>query len=397
MLKEEALCAALLGLALCASLIAAGCGGGGSTPATSSSAGSANSSTGSGAGSASETAIATTNAVGTPLTSLSNYNSATSGLQSSARTTQSVQLGTCQTSAGGGSYEFFSPDKNGDANSTEQQYFYDGACTQVARDIVRLFTSTGAASETVNRTAKIFTAGNGTAIATRTDSVAFTNATFDQYGFPNAAAGFDRAATGSLQYAGANTTNSDDELVLGAASGATQSFCGDAAGYSASGIPALGETFGWQGAVAAGGTRTVNGDGSVTWNATHAGSAVKGSIGSLAIAVGAQNTACPIAQPMFTISGGTSFGAYSIPTIATYKSGLLIGLTISNATLAGGATLNVTTNTSVSPMNSMFITGTVAGGGSQTASFNVNAFGDGTLTMTSGGAQYVIADWHVVK
>jgi hypothetical protein len=100
---------------------------------------------------------------------------------------------------------------------------------------------------------------------------------------------------------------------------------------------------------------------------------------------------------MFTLAGGTSLGAYSIPTIATYKSGLLIGLTISNATLAGGLALNVTTNTSVSPTSPQFISGTVASGSTPLATFNVDAFGDGTLTMSAGGTQYVITDWHVVK
>ena len=382
-----------LGLALTAGLIVAGCGGGGSgsTPSMGSA-----TSTGTGS-SASENAIATTNAVGTPMTSLSNYNSATSSLLSVARTTQSVQLGVCATSAGGGSYEFFSPDKSGDANSTEQQYFYDNACTQLAHDIVRVFTSTGSSSEIVNRTSKIYALGSQTASATRTDADTFTNATFDQYGFPNPANGFDRADTGSLQYAGANAIDSDDELVLSAVSGGMQSFCGDAAGYSATGIAALGETFGWQGAVLSGGTRTVNADGSVTWNATHAGSSVKGAIGSLSIAVGTQNTACPFAHPMFSLTGGTSLGTYSIPTIATYKSGLLIGLTIANATLANGNTLNVTTNTSVSPTSDLFISGIIANGSTQVASFNVDAFGDGALTMASGGSQYVITDWHVVK
>ena len=44
-----------------------------------------------------------------------------------------------------------------------------------------------------------------------------------------------------------------------------------------------------------------------------------------------------------------------------------------------------------------FITGIVSNGGSQFATFNVNAFGDGTLTLTSSGAQYVMTDWHVIK
>ena len=384
-----------LGLALTAALLVAGCGGGGSgtTPATGSGTATGSSST----QSASETAVTAANAVGAPMSSLSDYNNATSSLQSIARSAESVTLGTCQVTASGGSYEFFSPDQNGDANSTEQQYFYDTACAQLARDAVRVWTSTGASSEAVNRTVKMYASGNATPIATRTEAVTERNAVFDQYGFAIPADGFARAVAGTLQFSGVNAIAFDNELVVSAAAGNSETFCGEGAGYNVSGVAALNETFGWQGGVLAGGTRTVNGDGSVTWTATHAGSTAKAAIGTLAIGAGTQNTACPITTPMFALTGGTSMGTYSIPAVATYKSGLLIGLTIANATLANGTTLNVTTNAGVSPTSSTFISGVIADSGTQVATFNVDAFGDGTLTMSSGGSQYVITDWHVVK
>ena len=380
-----------LGFALTAALIVAGCGGGGSTPAAPSSG------TGSGSTTMSETAVSTTNAIGAPMNSLSDYNNATSSLQSVARSAKSITLNACETTSSGGSYEFFVPDKNGDPNSTEQQYFYDSACSSLGRDIVRIWTSTGTSSETVNRTAKIYAAGNGTPIATRTDAEILVNAIFDQYGFAIPSDGFARSNAGTLQYSGTNAVASDDELVMSALSGAGESFCGDSAGYNVNGIASLGETFGWQGGVLSGGARVVNGDGSVTWTATHAGSTAKGAIGSLSIGVGTQNTACPITTPMLTLAGGTSLGTYNIPTTATYKSGLLVGLTIANATLANGTTLNVTTNTGVSPMSNLFITGVISSAGASIATFTVDAFGDGTLTMRAGGTQYVITDWHVVK
>jgi hypothetical protein len=382
---------ATLGLALAATLIFAGCSGGGGSSSTPSS----NSGTSSTSQTQSENAISSTNAVGAPAKSLSDYNSAVSP-QSAARNAASLTLNTCQPYSGGGSYEFFSPDKNNDANSTEQQYFYDNACTQLARDNVRIWTSTSSSSETVSTTMKVYALGNATPSATRTDTVSITNGTFDQYGFPNPANGFDRTETGALNISGSNTIVADFELVVLPISGSTESFCGDGAGYNATGFQSLNETFGWQGSVLNTGTRTVNGNGSVTWSATHSGSTAKGAIGSLSIATGTQNTACPIATPMFTLSGGTSLGSYSIPITVTYQAGLLIGLTITNATLANGNTLNVTTNTSVSPTSNLFITGTIANGGSQIATFNVDAFGDGTLTMTSSGTQYVITDWQVV-
>lgn len=386
---------ATLGFTLASALIVAGCSGGGSSSTPSS--GSATSNTPSGtAQTQSEASISTTNAVGEPMKSLANYTDAISP-QSDARSPQSLALSTCQTYSGGGSYEFFSPDKNGDANSTEQQYFYDNACTQLARDEVRLWTTTSTSSETVNHTTKIYALGNATASAVRTDAVTIVNGTFDQYGFPNPAAGFARTDAGSLNIAGSNTVNSDFELVMLPLNGASESFCGDAAGYNATGISSLSETFGWQGGVFSTGTRTVNSNGTVTWSATHTGSTAKGAIGSFSIGIAAQNTACPISKPMYTLSGGTSQGSYTIPTVATYQSGLLVNLSITSASLANGTTLNVSTNGSVSPTSSLFITGTISSGSSQISTFNVDAFGDGTLTMTSSGAQYVITDWHVVK
>lgn len=380
-----------LGLVLAAAMLA-GCSGGGSSAVPAGTGGTTGGST-----TQSETAIATANAVGAPMSNLADYNNATASLQSNARSAQSVQLGVCQATPGGGSYEFFSPDVNHDANSTEQQYFYDTSCAQLARDVVRVWTSSGASSETVNRTAKIYARGNATPIAVRTDAETIADAAFDQYGFAIPADGFARSDSGTLQYAGTNAVTSGDELVVSASSGSSQSFCGDAAGFNVNGIPALNETFGWNGGVLSGGTRTVNADGSVTWTATHAGSTYKGAIGALSIATGTPNTSCPIATPAFTLAGGTSLGAYTIPATATYKSGILIGLTIANATLASGATLNVTTNASVSPTSSGFITGTVSNAATQIATFSVDAYGDGTLTVSANGAQYVITDWHVVR
>jgi hypothetical protein len=62
---------------------------------------------------------------------------------------------------------------------------------------------------------------------------------------------------------------------------------------------------------------------------------------------------------------------------ATFKGGVLQNLTIVNATLANGLTLNVVTNSGVSPTSSNFITG--------------------TLTVTATGATYEMEHWHVDK
>jgi len=375
---------------LAAAFLLAGCGGGGtSVPALTGGNGGNN---GHGNQTQAETAVAGANALGSAVRNLASYNTSIGPPASGHQTGALPANGGCQNYT-----EFFAPDKNNDPNSTEIQYFYDQACTQLARDAVRLYSSTGSSSETVARTENLYALGNPSPTAARTDAIVISAATFGQYGYPIPADGFDRLSIDALNISGAKTIDSDEEFVMqpGVSS---QAFCSDSAGFNVTGIPSLSETFGWQGGVPVGGSRTPNSDGSVTWAATHSGAAFKGAIGALSIATGAtQNTSCPITSPRYTLSGGTQVGgAYSIPVTATYKMGLLVSLAVTNATLANGNTLNVTTNTSVPPTSNLFIDGRITNGGAAIATFTVDAFGDGTLT-TASGAQFVITDWHVIR
>jgi hypothetical protein len=372
---------------LCALALAA-CGGGSGasgslTPPTS---GGATQST----QSQSEDAIDTANAVGTPVTDFSTYDESTgSPLQSVSR--MSAGDGSCNNGV-----EFFVPDKKGDANSTERIEFYDNACTVPARDAVRVYASNGPDSETVQRTVSLYALNNTSPAAVRAETVNYRNATFDAYGYPIVKNGFARTNTGELDIAGSKTIVADGELVVAPASGNSTTFCSDSAGYNATGVASLGETFGWAGLMPSG-TRTLNADGSVTWSTTHTGTTYTGSVGGLSIQAGTQNTSCPIATPMFALAGGTAKGSYNLPVSATFTHGVLTNLTIQNATLANGDTLNVQTNSGVQPSDSHFISGTLSKTGSQIASFNVDAFGDGILIVASSGKQYQIEDWHVVK
>jgi hypothetical protein len=377
---------------LAATMTLAACGGGGGTSTTPSTGGSGGSTQSN--QTQSQTAIDATNALGDPVKTVADFNDTTSGTATAQRpTNKTIMLssGVCTNGV-----EFWSPDKNGDPNSTEEQYFYDAACTELARDVVRIYTINGT-SETVNRTESQYAINNGTAIATRTSTVNYIDGTYGSNGYPVVADGFARDASSSTNISGSKTIVGDDELVMQAGTNGANAWCGDSAGYNATGIASLNETFGWQGGVSTGGTRTLNNDGSVTWTATHAGSVFTAAIGSLSIAIGSENTACPIATPQYTLSGGTSQGSYSIPVTATYMHGELTSLTVTNAQLSSGNTLNVTTNSSVSNTSSNFITGTIANGSTQIATFAVDCFGDGTLTVSASGAQYVIDDWHVVK
>ncbi len=380
--------------ALAATFALAACGGGGSGSATPPVTGGGTNNPPTTPQSQSEDAIGVTNSLGDPVKTIASFNNNTSGALLVARSGALLPMsggnGTCNNGV-----EFWSPDKNGDANSTEEQYFYDSGCTQIARDIVRIFNQSGS-SESVNRSDKQYAINNSTPTAQRTTTINFINGTFNANGFPNTADGFDRSDTSELDIAGSKTILGDNELVMLPSSNSVNNFCGDSAGYNATGIQSLNETFGWQG-VTVSGTRTVNNDGSVTWQSTHQGSTTKGAIGSLSINVGAANTACPIGTPEYTLQGGTSQGSYTIPVSATFLHGELTDLVVTNAQLANGNTLNVQTNSGVSPTNSQFITGIISNNGTQIATFAVDTFGDGTLTVTSSGAQYVMSDWHVVK
>ena len=116
------------------------------------------------------------------------------------------------------------------------------------------------------------------------------------------------------------------------------------------------------------------------------------------------NTSCPISGAgEFSVTGPTNLGTRTIPMSATYTNGLLTNLTITGAVLGNGIKLDVTTNGLATPGDSNFIQGSFYGAnegpnGSPIATYAVDAFGDGTLTLNYGsGNTYGIADWHVVR
>ena len=345
-----------------------------------------------------EDSINTANDVGAPMGEISSYNeSLSSPLQSDGRVV--TNLATVKTLGDGScsnGVEFFAPDKKGDANSTERIVFYDNGCTQMQSDAVRIYASTGPSAENVQRTVSLFALNSSTAAAVNTETVNYINTSFDAFGYPIYKNGFDRTHTGELDVNGVKTIDGDGELAVLPLSGNSSTYCSDSAGFNATGNSALNETFGWAGTIG-NGTRTINSDGSVTWNLTYAGNLYTGPIGGLSIQSGVQNTSCPISTPMFTLAGGTLKGSSNLPVQATFANGVLSNLTISNGTLTNGDTLNVQTNSGVSPSNEHFISGTLASSGATVANFNVDAFGDGTLVVSASGKAYQIEDWHVVK
>jgi hypothetical protein len=179
-------------------------------------------------------------------------------------------------------------------------------------------------------------------------------------------------------------------LVLNPGSGGVSGYCQSSAGYSLKGIPSLDETFGWQTGAYAGGARIGDDRGLSTWSANAVGEAVQAPIGGLSIARNG-SASCPMVAPMFSVRGATATNGFSIPIMLTYRHGILWNLSVSNARFAGGESVDVAMSSGRPPS----LAGVITRGSIELATFHTNAYGKGTLTITSSGAQYTIADWIV--
>jgi hypothetical protein len=298
-------------------------------------------------------------------------------------------------------FEFIVTDNDsGQPASTEAKYFYDKACTEIARDVVRTWApGTSAGSESVVRTASDYALSNATPISVRNSTLNYTNGSFNKLGYTYFSPGFDLEATSQLEIGTVKNISSDFEMVMEPSGSNVNDYCTDSAGFNEIPVAKLNEEFGWSGGAFGSpvNTRTQLSKDEATWSSTHTGTAYSGPSGGLSINVGSPNTACPIATPDYTLSGGTSVGTYTIPISVTFERGVIRNLTVTGATLHNGDTLNVSTNTSLLPAAPDFISGTVSSGSTTVATFNVNAFGHGILTVTKTGNQFVIIDWHVVR
>jgi hypothetical protein len=192
------------------------------------------------------------------------------------------------------------------------------------------------------------------------------------------------------QHAGERGVFSKSLLVLNPGGGGISGYCQSSAGYSLKGIPSLDETFGWQSGVYSSGARVSGDHGFSTWSANTSGEAVEAPIGGLSIARNG-NASCPMMAPMFSVRGATASEGFSIPIMLTYRHGTLWNLSVSNARFAGGESVDVAMSSGRPPSLDGFITR----GSKELATFHTNAYGKGTLTITSTGAQYAIADWIV--
>ncbi|MBV8344826.1 MAG: hypothetical protein JO190_07510 [Candidatus Eremiobacteraeota bacterium] len=176
--------------------------------------------------------------------------------------------------------------------------------------------------------------------------------------------------------------------------GSVTDFCESSAGFSAAGIPSLDVTFGWQSGAFSGGARATDDRGSAVWSANAGGEIVEGAIGALSVKRASGGGSCPLSAPAFLLDGADATNAFSIPLSIAFHHGWLSNLTVANGTFANGESLDVTTSAS---RHSVVVDGVIRQGRTRLATFRTNAAGNGTLTITSSGAQYVVADWIVVS
>jgi len=186
---------------------------------------------------------------------------------------------------------------------------------------------------------------------------------------------------------------SASELVLRRGFGNVAEFCQSSAGYSLTGIPSLDVTFGWESGAFSGGYRSVDERGFATWSSHAGGTIVQAPIGTLWIRQDTGSRSCPMNRPMFTLNGSDATEAFSIPITLVFHRGHLTGLNVLHGVFSGGESLDVTSDNARQAVD---VAGIIRNGRTQLATFRTNAVGKGTLTITSTGAQYVIADWIVV-
>jgi hypothetical protein len=180
--------------------------------------------------------------------------------------------------------------------------------------------------------------------------------------------------------------------VMHVGAGDVTGFCQGSAGYISRGIPSLDETFGWESGAFSGGSRTADGHGSATWLANASGAVVQGPIGALSIGRGGSGVTCPMMVPPFVLRGVTSASAFSIPIAISFRRGTLESLNVVDARFSSGESLYASSETI---RRRFALNGTIVKDRTRLATFHTDAAGNGIMTVTSTGAQYVIRDWIV--
>jgi hypothetical protein len=245
--------------------------------------------------------------------------------------------------------------------------YYDNACTQVERDAVATYASSGGTA-TVARTVTTFSLTHQQ-LGQRKQAYALTgsstNGTF---------------TVQSAFYPGTSTTPMSQFAHNAILTASTYS--GTAARIVNDAKPSINAAYGHQFATNA----TIGSDqaGDTTYTGTRNGVLDKGALNGLSIS----------SAPPFTISGGTQLGTSALTgTVAFTSDGTLAAVNFTG-TLISGNTIVVTSSTDSS--GAVSVNGTITSSANQpVATFVTDANGNGVLTLAD-GTQVPIVDWHVV-
>jgi len=270
-------------------------------------------------------------------------------------------------------HEFFKTQISPDETKYEIKFFYDQACTQLAKDVVADVTIPDPSDESIVRTATWFNKA-GTQLANR-------NANFNIAGSPGNFA----AVLTSAFYVGTATQPTNQfggQLTVAPQNSTTWTIAGDHADILNIVDPRVNASYGVSAALQ-NVTASVDGSGDVTFAGGRTISLSAGSLYGLTM---------PSAPP-FQVEGGTVIGTGNASgSIEFDAAGQLMAVDVNVTTVDG---YNVAMTSSGSP-GSIAINGVVTNsGGQQVATFTVDQYGDGVITFAN-GTQALIIDWRIV-
>jgi hypothetical protein len=260
----------------------------------------------------------------------------------------------------------------------ELKSFYDIQCTELARDLLSDITQQNS-GETIQRADTTYNL-TGHLLATRTTTYNVSGKV-EHAQAVSIPAGYSATVFSSLTIGTSSHPDTEYGLQYAATaqSANVNTVTGDAGFLDNFGFPTINASLGASGALA-NTTETFDSSGNVTFDGNLKGTVSGGPLYSLTLTQ----------TPPFTISGGSSLGDVALQgTIAFDPSGTITKLT-ANGTFLGGNTFAV--SSSGSPLS---ITGTVTSSGGPTlATFQVDQYGDGTITYAN-GAQGEVIGWHL--
>jgi hypothetical protein len=257
---------------------------------------------------------------------------------------------------------------NSDGSTTvETIHYYDDACTQVERDGVAIFKSSGGTA-TVARTITTFNQAH-LQLGVRKSNYALTGASNNGSWVLTSAFYVGTSTTPITQYGHAAS------LSASAYSANTGRIANDAK-------PSINASYGRQSTANA--SVSTDSSNNTTFTGTRNGIAFKSALNGLTLS----------SVPPFIVSGGTQIGTTSLTGSVTFDSDGELSAVSLNGTLVNGNILVVTSSTDSNGI--VTVNGTITSStNAPVATFVTDASGNGILTLAN-GTQVPIVDWHVV-